>query len=136
MATKSSQKNNGYDVGENGLRYLIVRPEKGGIGDLFRYAVMGNVVSGLTFLDCSDDGVLDEEVTDYRWVIVVSIIVRKIIALFGKPMEWTGYLVEFILNLLSENGNLFGLFYNLVHGNSNTSPLYIFHMYVCISLAC
>ncbi|PON78265.1 Fungal lipase-like domain containing protein [Trema orientale] len=115
MATKPGQSN-GYDVAENGLRYLIVRPEKGGLGDLFRYAVTGNVVSGLTFLESSDDGVLDEEAPDYRWVIIVSIIVRKIIAVFGKPMEWVGYLVDFVLNLLSLNGNLVGLLYNILRG--------------------
>ncbi|XP_062087976.1 triacylglycerol lipase OBL1 [Humulus lupulus] len=109
----TSQQNNGY---EGGFRYLIVRPEKGGLADLFRYAVMGNVVSGLMFLESSDDDVLGDKAMDYRWVIVVSIIARKIIAFFGKPLEWTGYLVDFILNLLSQNGNLVGLFYNLVRG--------------------
>ncbi|KAF4368850.1 triacylglycerol lipase OBL1 [Cannabis sativa] len=109
----TSQQNNGY---EDGFRYVVVRPEKGGLGDLFRYAVMGNIVSGLMFLESSDDDILGNEVIDNRWVIVVSIIARKIIALFGKPLEWTGYLLDFILNLLSQNGNLIGLFCNIVCG--------------------
>ncbi|KAL5583341.1 hypothetical protein UlMin_015783 [Ulmus minor] len=100
----------------NGSRYLIVRPDKGRLRDLFRYAAFGDIGGGAAFLETSDAGVLAGEATDHRWVIVVSIIVRKVISFFGKPMEWTGYIVEFILNLLSENGNLIGLLYNLFHG--------------------
>ncbi|KAA8541564.1 hypothetical protein F0562_022716 [Nyssa sinensis] len=105
------------------FRYLIFRPENGGIGDLFRFLVLSNKASGAKFLESSDHDFVAEALLggggvtpDHRWVIFVSIIVRKIIALFGKPMEWTGYIVEFLLNLLSENGNLLGLLYNLLHG--------------------
>ncbi|KAJ7963376.1 Lipase [Quillaja saponaria] len=105
----------------NGLRYLIVRPENGGIRDIIKYA-RGDIVSGLKFLETNYgledeiDSVVDGIAADHRWVILVSIIVRKIIAFFAKPMEWTGHVVEWVLNLLSENDNLFGLLCNLVHG--------------------
>lgn len=84
--------------------------------DLFRYAVRNDRGGATAFLEGSDDAVLVGEAADHRWIIVVSIIVRKIIAVFGKPMEWTGFLVDFVLNLLSENGNLIGLLCNLVRG--------------------
>ncbi|KAK4349761.1 hypothetical protein RND71_029074 [Anisodus tanguticus] len=100
--------------------FLIVNHESGGILDLVRFGVWGNKESGDKFLQYSTGGVVEQlpraEVPDHRWVIVVSILVRKLIALFGKPMEWIGYLVEFILNLFSLNGNFFGLFYNILHG--------------------
>lgn len=90
-----------------GGRFLIVRPERGGVGDLLRYA--GGRGGGARFLEASDDGVLGAEAADHRWVIVVSVVVRKLIGLFGKPLEWTGFVVDFLLNLLSENGGLSGL---------------------------
>ncbi|KAF5466260.1 hypothetical protein F2P56_016203 [Juglans regia] len=109
---------NGGGGGQDGglLSYLIIRPEKGGIGDLYRYMVRADIASGLRFLEGSDEGLVGKVAADHRWVILVSIIVRKIIAFFGKPMQWTGYAVDFFLNLLSLNGNLTGLLYNLLRG--------------------
>ncbi|KAF8401176.1 hypothetical protein HHK36_014480 [Tetracentron sinense] len=101
--------------GEDQMRYLIVRPEKGGIRDLFRFLVVAlGKGAGAKFLESSEE--LGAMTGDHRWVIVVSIIVRKIIAVVGKPMEWTGYFLEFLLNLVSDNGDLPGLFYNLLLG--------------------
>lgn len=108
---------NGDDIdGDDQFRYLIVQPEKGGLRDLAKYTVVGDIGSGVRFLEGSDEQVLGGVAVAQRWVIVVSIIVRKIIALFGKPMVLTGYVVDFILNLLSLNGNLFGLLSNVIHG--------------------
>ncbi|KAM3267652.1 triacylglycerol lipase OBL1 [Capsicum chacoense] len=110
-------------------RFLIVSHQTGGIVDLLRFVVSGNKESADKFLQYSDGGVVEHlqraddsgrggggAVPDHRWVIFVSVIVRKLIAIFGKPMEWFGYILEFILNLLSLNGNFFGLFYNILHG--------------------
>ncbi|KAL2457384.1 alpha/beta-hydrolase superfamily protein [Forsythia ovata] len=100
--------------------FLIVKPENGGILDLFKLLVLKNQESEAKFLEScdGDDGVFEEEVMgDNRWAIVVSIIARKVIKIIGKPMEWTGYLVEFILNLLSLNGNFLGLAYRFFHGD-------------------
>lgn len=113
------------DQGFSGtFRYLIVKPQNGGIGDLARFLINNDIYSAAKFLDASDDGVLREELLGdaageapyHRWVIFVSILVRKIIAVVGKPMEWTGYLVEFILNLLSHNGSFLGLLFNILRG--------------------
>lgn len=111
------------------LNFLIVSHEDGGFWDLFKFLVFNDQESGAKFLkSCHGGGVFQEEVLggvgdhggevspDHRWVIVVSIIVRKIIKVFGKPMEWSGYLVEFILNLLSLNGNFLGLLHRILHG--------------------
>ncbi|XP_060206050.1 triacylglycerol lipase OBL1 [Lycium barbarum] len=107
-------------------RFLIVNHQNGGILDLVRFGIWGNKESGDKFLEYSAGGEVEQslraddhsggEVPDHRWVIFVSILVRKLISIFGKPMEWIGYLIEFILNLFSLNGNFFGLFYNLLHG--------------------
>ncbi|CAA3006777.1 uncharacterized protein LOC105166112 [Olea europaea subsp. europaea] len=103
-------------------RLLIVSPENGGIFDLLKFWAFNNQESGAKFLNSSHDGVIQQQLLsddspDHRWVIIVSIIVRKIIAFFGKPMEWIGCIVEFMLNLFSLNGNFLGLLYNFFHGN-------------------
>ena len=41
----------------------------------------------------------DEDDREKRLVIVVSVGMRKLLALFHKPIEWSGHLVEFFLNL-------------------------------------
>lgn len=134
QANAGSSTAAGARAGGSGLSYLIVRPEKGGIGDLYRYLVRADIASGVAFLEGSDEGLLGAVAADHRWVILVSIIVRKIIAFFGKPMEWTGYVVDFFLNLLSLNGSLFGLLCNLLHGNWST--LYcLFSIHPLASLA-
>ncbi|GKE19555.1 hypothetical protein Tco_1427132, partial [Tanacetum coccineum] len=110
---------------ENEFKYLIVDPSNGGIRDLVSYGLFGNKASGAKFLEGSDDGVIygqlsndgdgEKETWDHRWVIIVSIIMRKLIKLFGKPMEFFGYVVDFCLNLLSINGGgFFSLFISFV----------------------
>lgn len=119
--------------------FLIVSDKNGGILDLFKFLVFNDQESGTKFLETCDNGcgswqekILGDggggdgggEVTpDHRWVIVVSILVRKIIKVFGKPMEWAGYVVEFFLNLLSLNGNFLGLIYRIIHGITLSTQL-------------
>ncbi|XVF87008.1 hypothetical protein PTKIN_Ptkin18bG0086000 [Pterospermum kingtungense] len=113
-STEFQDMNGGSD---DDFRYLIVRPEKGGIWDLMKYSLWGDIESGARFLESSGQ-VLEgaEEADDRRWVILVSIVARKILHLVSKPLEFTGFVSDFFLNLISLNGSLFGLFYNLLHG--------------------
>lgn len=109
------------------FQYLVVNPHGGGVLDLLKYGVWGDTGSGVKFLESSKGGEFVGAVaSDHRWVIVVSIIARRVIAFFGKPMEWTGFLVDFVLNLLSENGNFLGLIYNLIRG----TPFSVFVIFV------
>ncbi|KAL3598607.1 hypothetical protein D5086_006525 [Populus alba] len=43
-------------------------------------------------------------------------LLRKIISLFGKPMECTGFVADFFLNLLFQNGGIMGLLLNFLQG--------------------
>lgn len=116
-------------MADDDFSYLIVQPEIGRITDLLTYGIFGNKASGAKFLHSSHQHIIQEELSsvggsgqepgespDHRWVIIVSIIMRKLIKIFDKPMEWTGYVVDFILNLLSLNGNLLGFLANLLQG--------------------
>ncbi|MBA0767355.1 hypothetical protein Gotri_016248 [Gossypium trilobum] len=117
--------NGDIDGGISGdcFRYLIVRPEKCGVWDWMKYLLWGDLESGLRFLESSDRGSVamgggagGGEEADDRWIIIVSIVVRKLLGLCSKPMELTGYGVDFILNLISQNGSLLGLLSNLLNG--------------------
>ncbi|KAL8537864.1 hypothetical protein ACS0TY_012843 [Phlomoides rotata] len=103
---------------DGGMNFLIVRAECG-ILDLLKFLVLNDEESGSKFLQSFNGvvGGLLGEGGDHRWVIVVSIIARKIIKVLGKPMEWIGYLLEFLLNLLSLNGNFLGLLCNFLKGS-------------------
>ncbi|KAL6010466.1 hypothetical protein ACLOJK_000899 [Asimina triloba] len=94
--------------------YLIVWPQKGRLMDVLYFLTSPAGPQETAFLERSDE--LGPIPGDHRWIIAVSIIVRRIIAFFRKPVEFFGFLVEYVLNLLSENGNLPGLLYNLVRG--------------------
>ncbi|XP_021720363.1 uncharacterized protein LOC110688007 [Chenopodium quinoa] len=120
--------------GEDEWRYMIVRPEKAGIRDLWKFWRKGDIKSGSKFIlsnSCCDDDVIQEDDyeeldleewrllfdgKDNRWVIIVSILVRRLIKLFGKPLELIGNFVDFSLNLLSLNCNLFRLASNFLQG--------------------
>ncbi|KAL1207312.1 Triacylglycerol lipase OBL1 [Cardamine amara subsp. amara] len=93
--------------------YLIVRPHRGGYMDLFRYGVRGDETSKVKFLEWPENRSWRTD-EDHRWVIVVSILVRKIIGLLRMPMEYTGFIVDFILNFFSANGGFFGLLLRLI----------------------
>ncbi|KAL3351852.1 hypothetical protein AABB24_020103, partial [Solanum stoloniferum] len=103
--------------------FLIVKPENGGTRDLVGLllgGLRGEIKAKFLEYSCVDDGGGDcdggEEVDDHRWVIFVSILVRKILKVLKKPMEWSGYFLEFFINLFSLNGNFLGLFHNILHG--------------------
>ncbi|KAJ6342397.1 hypothetical protein OIU78_010343 [Salix suchowensis] len=116
-ATEFEYNTNDQDKSEGSIaNYLIVRPEKGGMLDLLRYLAWADKGSGERFLESSKEGNMGKEAADHRWIILVSVIVRKIISLFGKPMEYTGFVVDFFLNFLFQNGGIMGLFLNFLQG--------------------
>ncbi|KAK9135983.1 hypothetical protein Syun_015313 [Stephania yunnanensis] len=93
--------------------YLLLRPDDGGIFDLFRLLFMPNVDKS-KFVECPRE----VEATDLqrRWLIFVSILSQKVLLHLRKPMAWTGSVLEIWLNLLSSNGNFARLLLNLLQG--------------------
>lgn len=91
-----------------------MRPEKGGFVELFRYAFLGR-----DFHRFVDDDLVSSSFDynwSWRWVILVSILVRKFISFFAIPIYWTGFFLYFFLNLLSLNGaSFFALLNNFIH---------------------
>ncbi|WCJ39278.1 alpha/beta-Hydrolases superfamily protein [Euphorbia peplus] len=97
-------------------KYLILRPERAGFIDLFKFSIWDDTGSGLGFLDGSDIGVVNEETLQQKWLLLFSLVVRKFFHFVKKPMVYLGYVIEFMLNLLAQNGGVFGLFSNFVTG--------------------
>ncbi|KAJ1698281.1 hypothetical protein LUZ63_006793 [Rhynchospora breviuscula] len=103
--------------------YLIVRSDAASLADLARFLTYGESVDKV--LQTGRVGSLEERGPavsalsrrDHRWVIVVSIVARRIVTFLRKPMELCGLVVEFFLNLLYLNGGgLIGLIRNLLTG--------------------
>ncbi|KDP40612.1 hypothetical protein JCGZ_24611 [Jatropha curcas] len=106
----------GGNNNNNRNRYLIVSPKKAGKWSLFKYLALGDTKSGRKFLDSSEEEEKDGAVSYHRMVILMSIIVRRILAFIAKPLMYLGFVVDFFLNLLSENGDFHGLLINFLHG--------------------
>ncbi|KAL5579692.1 hypothetical protein UlMin_012134 [Ulmus minor] len=86
--------------------FLFVHPERGTLWKLFLYATFCDIDAGRLFLESNDEGLMLIEAVDRRKLIVFTIAIRKILSLLNKPMNWTGRIIEFNLNLLS----------NIAHG--------------------
>ncbi|KAG8643162.1 triacylglycerol lipase OBL1 [Manihot esculenta] len=96
--------------------FLIVNPNKGRKRDIFKYMVGNNTKSGMNFLDSSEETVKGGAAVDHRWILLVSIIIRRILALINTPLKYFGYLVDFFLNLISQNGGFCSICSNFLQG--------------------
>lgn len=131
--------------GDHRASYLILHPRRATFANLLRFLLSSTTVplnrslsrldldfidfgysSTATDIDIYDDLEKEEEeeeeerfgpvLDDHRWVIVVSVVARKVIMAAGKPMKWVGMLLEFFLNLLTLNSGLFSTFIKAFNG--------------------
>ncbi|KAM1113420.1 hypothetical protein ACFX1Q_046153 [Malus domestica] len=78
--------------------------------------MFGDIGSGVEFFESSDQELVARVAEEHRWGMAVTVVVSKIITLFWKPMELAGFLLDFLLNFVFQNGYSFGLLYNLLQG--------------------
>jgi hypothetical protein len=103
-----------------GNDYIILRPENGGILDVLRFLFLSP--RELPFIEHPElvEGRAD---TIYRrWIITVSILVRKFLHLVAKPMALVGFCIEFMLNLLSDNRGIQGIIFRVLTGRGIIIP--------------
>ncbi|XXG81558.1 hypothetical protein AAC387_Pa09g2156 [Persea americana] len=115
MASTSTSSSSSEEEETSNGRYLIVWPHRGPLSDVLRFLIW-NDGPLITSIIESSDNMSGLNGGDHRWIIVISIIIRRILSFIGKPLERMGFFIEFFLNLLSENGNILGLVYNIVRG--------------------
>ncbi|KAJ9190487.1 hypothetical protein P3X46_001682 [Hevea brasiliensis] len=97
-------------------RFMLVNPFKGRKRDIFMCLVANNTSSGEKFLESSEEGISGGAADDLRWILLVSVIIRRILAIINTPLKFLGCLVDFFLNLLSQNGGFSGIISNSLQG--------------------
>eukprot|EP01018_Ginkgo_biloba_P008004 Gb_19034 [translate_table: standard] len=100
-----------------GHEYLVVHPDNGGILELLFFLL---VRKRHGFIECPEH--IRPRQMDQRWAIEFSILVRKFLKFVAKPMAWVGICIEFILNLLSNNGGIIGILFKILKGEGINIP--------------
>ncbi|GER40179.1 alpha/beta-Hydrolases superfamily protein [Striga asiatica] len=91
--------------------YLVIKPEKASLLDLFRILFSRNL-ERRDFFNCPEEGVLSR--FDHRWIVFISLLVQKVLLFIKIPLAAVGTVVEFFLNLPAANGGCRRLFFNLL----------------------
>ncbi|XP_058075611.1 triacylglycerol lipase OBL1-like [Magnolia sinica] len=111
--------------------YLLLKPEKGEVSDLFRLLFSKNINHN-KFLDCPSGTEITE--ARRRWLICVSLTAQVILLRLKNPLSWAGSAIERWLNLLSENTNFYALILNQLQGEfPSFSHITIIYIYIYIS---
>ncbi|CAL5366953.1 hypothetical protein HYC85_002386 [Camellia sinensis] len=92
--------------------YMLLSQEQASLIDLIR-VLFNSDLAKRKFIECPAG---TEQSFKYRWLIVVSILVLKILQAVSKPLAWFGSVVEIWLNLLSSNRNFGVLILNFFRG--------------------
>ncbi|KAL6912071.1 hypothetical protein ACP4OV_000876 [Aristida adscensionis] len=81
--------------------YMVLRPDKGGLGDLFRLLWSRKVAENAA-VDCP----AGTEIAEWRrrWAVVVSLVAQLLLLWAKKPVALLGTATEYWMNLLNENG--------------------------------
>lgn len=98
-------------------RYFVVRQEKGSFFDLLVSFVSWRRAEQVFLEDDSPEWIREKlDKWGHRCVILISIFVRKLIYVVRKPMKFFGLKVNYLLNLLDQNGGVLRLFFNILIG--------------------
>ncbi|KAJ0096461.1 hypothetical protein Patl1_28692 [Pistacia atlantica] len=105
--------------------YLVLRPEEVGLCHLFGILLNGDMAQK-AFIEYP---IGKEENLQRRWLIFISLFGQKVLQHLAKPMMAFGSAFEMWMNLLSCNGNFFGLllhvFQNKVIVPERTSEMFL-----------
>ncbi|XXG86679.1 hypothetical protein AAC387_Pa11g1526 [Persea americana] len=96
-----------------GNNYLVLKPEEGGMRDLFQLLYSRNICRNGR-VDSAEGTNLEE--LNRRWLIFVSLLAQVVLLRLRNPMLWIGSVIEWWPNLLLENTNLQTLLLNLLKG--------------------
>ncbi|XP_008806588.1 triacylglycerol lipase OBL1-like [Phoenix dactylifera] len=94
--------------------YMIYRHEKLSLLHLLRLLIFRRHLISCEFVESSSSvaGRLEGVPTDF--ITVLTCALQKILSAIRMPMKWIGRVIEFLVNLLSLNGGVRGLFWNVI----------------------
>nr|XP_010943092.1 uncharacterized protein LOC105060914 isoform X1 [Elaeis guineensis] len=95
--------------------YMVIRPDKGGMADLF-YLLYSSNVSDNRSIECPIGTQVDQ--IGRRWAIFISLLLQRTLLFWRKPLAWVGAAVEFWLNLLTDNHGFGSLLHSLLRGHA------------------
>uniref|UniRef100_A0A0D9VLG6 Fungal lipase-type domain-containing protein n=1 Tax=Leersia perrieri TaxID=77586 RepID=A0A0D9VLG6_9ORYZ len=81
--------------------FMVLRPDKGGIGELFHLLWSCEVAENAA-VDCPAGTVIAER--RRRWALFVSLVAQMLLLWTKKPVALLGRAAEYWMNLLNENG--------------------------------
>ena len=93
--------------------YLVIRPDKGGVRDLFNILYSGKIDENDSVE--APEGTLIIEMRR-RYAIFISILLQRILLFWKKPLSWFGTAILFWVNLLWENGSFCSLVCKFIRG--------------------
>ncbi|XP_061365318.1 triacylglycerol lipase OBL1-like [Gastrolobium bilobum] len=93
--------------------FMFLKPEKMCFFHLAQILFSSNLHKR-NFVHCHN--VVIEESFDHKWLIFVSLMAQKFLQLVAVPLKTFGRIVELLLNLASNNCNVFMLVFNFLRG--------------------
>lgn len=98
---------------------LLLKPEEVGFLDLMHILFSPNLEEKrfVNRHESSSNSVNVEDSFRHRWLIFISLLLQKFLHFVHKPLSSFGSSLEFCINLLSSNNNLFNLLLNFLTGN-------------------
>ncbi|KAF5444928.1 hypothetical protein F2P56_034020 [Juglans regia] len=93
--------------------FLLLKPEEASFYDLVRFLLFSDYSETCGFLDFTES--LEADFWR-RWYIFNSLLVQKLLLLYGKPLVLIGNMLELWLNLLLRNGGFLKLFFKFFTG--------------------
>ncbi|KAI4327449.1 hypothetical protein L6164_019909 [Bauhinia variegata] len=106
---------NAFDDKSFASNYMLLKPEELGFFDLI-HVLFAHNLEKKPFVD-SPEGPLELSFR-HRWLIFISILTLKFLLFVATPLAYFGSLVEFWLNLVSSNQNVFMLIFNIFRGKA------------------
>ncbi|KAJ9159880.1 hypothetical protein P3X46_025335 [Hevea brasiliensis] len=97
-------------------RRLIVNHHRARVWFLLNFIFFEDRRIVFSFFDCSYKTLTTIEVINNYCLLLLSWFLQVLLDLIDKPLMYLGYVVEFYLNLLSQNGGFLGLFMNIFLG--------------------
>ncbi|XP_021765955.1 uncharacterized protein LOC110730460 [Chenopodium quinoa] len=94
--------------------YLELNPENASFKDLFHLLFFNNRKS---FIVSPSEFEQDLRKFNYRWLVVTSVVLLKLLRIMKKPLKYIGFFIITWMNLITNYGGVLKLLLNFIKGN-------------------